>query len=214
VRAAADASLQRLQTDRIDLYYAHFDDPETPLEQTVEAFSALVDAGKVRAIGASNYQADRLEEALRVSESNGLARYETLQPEYNLYAREGYEAELEGVAQRHGLGVINFFALASGFLTGKYRSKADEGKSQRGDRIVERYLNPRGFRILAALDQVAGKHGSSPAQVSLAWLIARPSITAPIVSATSLPQLDELVSATKLTLDADDIQALNDASAE
>jgi aryl-alcohol dehydrogenase-like predicted oxidoreductase len=143
-----------------------------------------------------------------------LARYETLQPEYNLYAREGYEAELEGVAQRHGLGVINFFALASGFLTGKYRSKADEGKSQRGDRIVERYLNPRGFRILAALDQVAGKHGSSPAQVSLAWLIARPSITAPIVSATSLPQLDELVSATKLTLDADDIQALNDASAE
>ena len=125
----------------------------------------------------SNYQADRLEAALRVSESNGLARYETLQPEYNLYAREEYEAELEGVAQRHGLGVINFFALASGFLTGKYRSKADEGKSQRGDRIVERYLNPRGFRILAALDQVAGKHGTSPAQVSLAWLIARPSIT-------------------------------------
>lgn len=141
-----------------------------------------------------------------MSESNGLARYETLQPEYNLYAREGYEAELEGVAQRHGLGVINFFALASGFLTGKYRSKADEGKSQRGDRIVERYLNPRGFRILAALDQVAGKHGTSPAQVSLAWLIARPSITAPIVSATSLPQLDELVSATRLTLDADDIR--------
>lgn len=214
IQQAVEDSLRRLQTDYIDLYQSHDDDRDTPLEETLAAFDALIKAGKVRAIGASNYQADRLEEALRVSESNGLARYETLQPEYNLYAREGYEAELEGVAQHHGLGVINFFALASGFLTGKYRSKADEGKSQRGDRIVERYLNPRGFRILAALDQVAGKHGSSPAQVSLAWLIARPSITAPIVSATSLPQLDELVSATRLTLDADDIQTLNHASAE
>lgn len=213
IQQAVEDSLRRLQTDYIDLYQSHDDDRDTPLEETLAAFDALIKAGKVRAIGASNYQADRLEAALRVSESNGLARYETLQPEYNLYAREEYEAELEGVAQRHGLGVINFFALASGFLTGKYRSKADEGKSQRGDRIVERYLNPRGFRILAALDQVAGKHGTSPAQVSLAWLIARPSITAPIVSATSLPQLDELVSATHLTLDADDIQALNHASA-
>ena len=161
IQQAVEDSLRRLQTDYIDLYQSHDDDRDTPLEETLAAFDALIKAGKVRAIGASNYQADRLEAALRVSESNGLARYETLQPEYNLYAREEYEAELEGVAQRHGLGVINFFALASGFLTGKYRSKADEGKSQRGDRIVERYLNPRGFRILAALDQVAGKHGTS-----------------------------------------------------
>ena len=129
IQQAVEDSLRRLQTDYIDLYQSHDDDRDTPLEETLAAFDALIKAGKVRAIGASNYQADRTEAALRVSESNGLARYETLQPEYNLYAREEYEAELEGVAQRHGLGVINFFALASGFLTGKYRSKADEGKA-------------------------------------------------------------------------------------
>lgn len=167
----------------------------------------------MRAIGASNYQADRLEEALNISKQEGLARYETLQPEYNLYARAGYEQGLEAVAQRHGLGVINFFSLASGFLTGKYRSEHDIGKSQRGDRVIAQYLNPRGFSILAGLDQVAKKHHTTPAQVSLAWLIARPSITAPIVSATSLKQLDELVSATRLRLDADDISTLNEASA-
>ncbi|CAI1016713.1 aldo/keto reductase [Serratia entomophila] len=213
IRQAVEDSLRRLQTDYIDLYQSHDDDRDTPLADTLAAFDELIKAGKVRAIGASNYQADRLEEALQISEQHGLARYETLQPEYNLYAREGYEAALEGVAQRHGLGVINFFSLASGFLTGKYRSAQDEGKSQRGDRIVARYLNPRGLRILAALDRVAEKHGTSPAQVSLAWLIARPSITAPIVSATSLQQLDELVSATRLALDDADIQALNHASA-
>ncbi|CAI0712679.1 aldo/keto reductase [Serratia ficaria] len=213
IRQAVEDSLRRLQTDYIDLYQSHDDDRDTPLADTLAAFDELIKAGKVRAIGASNYQADRLEEALQISEQRGLARYETLQPEYNLYAREGFEKTLAAVTQRHGLGVINFFSLASGFLTGKYRSAQDEGKSQRGDRIVAQYLNPRGFAILAALDRVAEKHGTSPAQVSLAWLIARPEITAPIVSATSLPQLDELVSATRLRLDAEDIQILNQASA-
>ncbi|CAI2124245.1 putative aldo-keto reductase [Serratia ficaria] len=213
IRQAVEDSLRRLQTDYIDLYQSHDDDRDTPLADTLAAFDELIKAGKVRAIGASNYQADRLEEALQISEQRGLARYETLQPEYNLYAREGFEKTLAAVTQRHGLGVINFFSLASGFLTGKYRSAQDEGKSQRGDRIVAQYLNPRGFAILAALDRVAEKHGTSPAQVSLAWLIARPEITAPIVSATSLPQLDELVSATCLRLDAEDIQILNQASA-
>ncbi len=213
IRQAVEDSLRRLQTDYIDLYQSHDDDRDTPLAETLAAFDALIKVGKVRAIGASNYQADRLAEALKVSEQNGLARYETLQPEYNLYAREGYEKALEGVAQQHGLGVINFFSLASGFLTGKYRSEKDIGKSPRGDTIVNRYLNPRGFRILAALDRLADKHQTTPAQLSLAWLIARPSITAPIVSATSLKQLDELVSATRLQLDADDIKALDEASA-
>jgi aryl-alcohol dehydrogenase-like predicted oxidoreductase len=213
IQQAVEDSLRRLQTDYIDLYQSHDDDRDTPLAETLAAFDALIKAGKVRAIGASNYQADRLEEALNVSQREGLARYETLQPEYNLYAREGYEQGLEAVAQRHGLGVINFFSLASGFLTGKYRSEQDIGKSQRGDTIVERYLNPRGFNILTALDKVAAKHNTSPAQASLAWLIARPSITAPIVSATSLKQLDELVSATRLRLDAEDISTLNQASA-
>jgi aryl-alcohol dehydrogenase-like predicted oxidoreductase len=213
IRQAVEDSLRRLQTDYIDLYQSHDDDRDTPLAETLAAFDELINAGKVRAIGASNYQADRLVEALKVSEQNGLARYETLQPEYNLYAREGYEQELEAVAQQHDLGVINFFSLASGFLTGKYRSEKDIGKSQRGDTIVNRYLNPRGFRILAALDQVAEKYHTTPAQISLAWLIARPSITAPIVSATSLKQLDELVSATRVQLDAGDIKVLNEASA-
>ncbi|CAI1027593.1 putative aldo-keto reductase [Serratia quinivorans] len=213
IQQAVEDSLRRLQTDYIDLYQSHDDDRDTPLAETLAAFDALIKAGKVRAIGASNYQADRLEEALKVSEREGLARYETLQPEYNLYAREGYEQGLEAVAQRHGLGVINFFSLASGFLTGKYRTEQDIGKSQRGDRVIEQYLNPRGLKILTALDSVAAKHHTSPAQVSLAWLIARPSITAPIVSATSLKQLDELVSATRLRLDAEDISALNQASA-
>lgn len=212
IRQAVEDSLRRLQTDYIDLYQSHDDDRDTPLAQTLAAFDELIKAGKVRAIGASNYQADRLVEALKVSEQNGLARYETLQPEYNLYAREGYEKALEAVAQQHGLGVINFFSLASGFLTGKYRSVKDIGKSQRGDTIVTRYLNPRGLRILAALDQMANKYRTTPAQISLAWLMARPSITAPIVSATSLQQLDELVSATRLQLHIEDIRGLDEAS--
>ncbi|WP_447872770.1 aldo/keto reductase [Serratia fonticola] len=213
IRQAVEDSLRRLQTDYIDLYQSHDDDQDTPLAETLSAFDELIKAGKVRAIGASNYQADRLLEALKVSEQNGLVRYETLQPEYNLYAREGYEQALEAVAKQQGLGVINFFSLASGFLTGKYRSAQDVGKSQRGDTIVSRYLNPRGFRILTALDLLAEKHQTTPAQISLAWLIARPSITAPIVSATSLSQLDELVSATQLQLATEDIKALDEASA-
>lgn len=214
IQQAVEDSLRRLQTDYIDLYQSHDDDRDTPLAETLAAFDTLIKAGKVRAIGASNYQADRLEEALKVSEQQGLARYETLQPEYNLYARAGYETALESVAQRHGLGVINFFALASGFLTGKYRSEQDMGKSQRGDTVVARYLNPRGFRILATLDRVAAKHQATPAQVSLAWLLARPSITAPIVSATSLKQLDEVVGAIQLKLEVEDIKVLNKASVE
>lgn len=214
IQQAVEDSLRRLQTDYIDLYQSHDDDRDTPLAETLAAFDALIKAGKVRAIGASNYQADRLEEALQVSVQQGLARYETLQPEYNLYARAGYETALESVAQQHGLGVINFFALASGFLTGKYRNEQDMGKSPRGDTIVARYLNPRGFRILAALDRVAAKHQATPAQISLAWLMARPSITAPIVSATSLKQLDEVVGAIHMRLEAEDIKVLNEASAE
>lgn len=214
IQRAVEDSLRRLQTDYIDLYQSHDDDRDTPLADSLAAFDALIKAGKVRAIGASNYQADRLEEALKVSEQHGFARYETLQPEYNLYARAGYETALESVAQQHGLGVINFFALASGFLTGKYRSEQDMGKSPRGDTVVARYLNPRGLRILAALDRLAAKHRVTPAQVSLAWLMARPSITAPIVSATSLTQLDELMGAIELKLEVEDIKVLNEASAE
>lgn len=214
IRQAVENSLRRLQTDYIDLYQAHDDDRDTPLAETLATFDALIKEGKVRAIGASNYQAERLEEALRVSEQHGLARYETLQPEYNLYARQGYEQALEGVAVRHGLGVINFWALASGFLTGKYRSADDIGKSQRGDTIVARYLTPRGLRILEALDSVAQQHAATPAQVALAWLMARPSITSPIASATSLAQLDELIAATQLSLSAEDIRRLDRASAE
>ncbi|MBU3891847.1 aldo/keto reductase [Serratia rubidaea] len=214
IRQAVENSLRRLQTDYIDLYQSHDDDRDTPLAETLATFDALIKEGKVRAIGASNYQADRLEEALRVSEQHGLARYETLQPEYNLYARQGYEQALEGVAVRHGLGVINFWALASGFLTGKYRSADDIGKSQRGDTIVARYLNARGLRILEALDSVAQRHATTPTQVSLAWLMARPSITSPIASATSLAQLDKLIGATQLSLSAEDIRQLDRASEE
>ena len=214
IRHAVENSLRRLQTDYIDLYQAHDDDRDTPLAETLATFDALIKEGKVRTIGASNYQAERLEEALRVSEQHGLARYETLQPEYNLYARQGYEQALEGVAVRHGLGVINFWALASGFLTGKYRSADDIGKSQRGDTVVARYLTPRGLRILEALDSVAQQHAATPAQVALAWLMARPSITSPIASATSLAQLDELIAATQLSLSAEDIRRLDRASAE
>lgn len=212
IKQAVEASLSRLQTDYIDLYQSHDDDSDTPLAESLAAFDALIKEGKVRAIGASNYCAPRLAEALKVSNDNGLARYETLQPEYNLFDRKGYEQGLEQVVTEHGLGVINFYALASGFLSGKYRTPADAGKSVRGDTVVARYLNDRGLKILAALDQVAEKHRANPTQVALAWQIARPSITAPIASATSLTQLDDLVKATRLVLDENDIQALNQAS--
>lgn len=212
IKQAVEASLTRLQTDYIDLYQSHDDDADTPLAETMAAFDALIKEGKVRAVGASNYSAPRLIEALNVSKDNHLARYETLQPLYNLCDRKVYEEDLEKVVSDHGLGVINFYALASGFLTGKYRTKADASKSQRGVKVVETYLNDRGLKILAVLDQVAQKHNAKPGQIALAWQIARPSVTAPIVSATSLQQLDELAKAADLTLDDADIRALNEAS--
>lgn len=213
IRAAADESLQRLRTDHIDLYQAHEDDPNVPLEETLGAFSRLIEQGKVRAIGASNYSAPRLAEALAASARYGLPRYETVQPEYNLYDRAGYEAGLEPLARDHGLGVIGYYALASGFLSGKYRSEADLGLSRaRGER-VRRYLDARGLRILAALDTVAAAQRATPAQVALAWLIARPGVSAPIASATSVTQLDELAGAVRLALSAEDIARLDQASA-
>lgn len=213
IKRAAEDSLRRLQTDYIDLYQSHEDDPQTPLEETLGAFSELIDQGKVRAIGASNYTADRLTEALNVSRSLGLARYESLQPLYNLYDRAVYEDELEPLCVREGIGVIPYFSLAAGFLTGKYRSEYDLSQSARAG-TVKKYLNERGFGILNALDQVAQRFHSTPARVALAWLIARPSITAPIASATSLAQLNDLIEATRLQLDQDSIELLNQASVE
>ena len=213
IQAACEDSLRRLRTDVIDLYQAHEDDPTVPLEDTLGAFARLIEQGKVRAIGASNYSAARLAEALELARRHGLPRFETLQPEYNLVDRAGYEAELEPLVRAHDIGVIGYYALASGFPSGKYRSEADATKSPaRGAQVVRRYLNPRGKRILAALDDVACRHAASVAQVALAWLIARPGITAPIVSATSVAQLRELAAARTLLLSKADIAALDSAS--
>lgn len=209
--SAVDDSLKRLQVDHIDLYQAHTDDADTPLEETLDAFTQLIKQGKVRVIGASNYKGKRLLEALHVSERNKLARYECLQPEYNLYDRPDYEQDLEQVCSKNEIGVITYFSLARGFLSGKYRSPEDLGKSPRGEG-VKKYLNDRGTRILAALDKVAREYKSTPARVSLAWLIARPSVTAPIASATSTEQLGDLIEAAKLTLDKATIEFLNEAS--
>ncbi len=212
ILAAADASLQRLKTDVIDLYQAHADETDTPLQETLEAFAMLIEQGKVRAIGASNYTAPRLKEALETSERLGLPRYQSLQPHYNLVERPGYEAELEPLCVAEHLGVINYFALAAGFLTGKYRNEGDFAASPRGAG-VKKYLNPQGKQILAALDDIAARHHATPGQVAIAWLIARPSITAPIASATSTAQLDDLIKAASLTLSPADIDSLNHASA-
>jgi aryl-alcohol dehydrogenase-like predicted oxidoreductase len=210
---AVEDSLRRLQTEYIDLYQSHVDDKETPLEETLSAYADLIRQGKVRAIGASNYNAARLAEALRLGEQQALPRYESLQPNYNLYDRAEYEAELEPLCLKEHIGVIPYFSLAKGFLTGKYRSEADLSKSVRGQG-VKRYLDDRGIRILAALDHIARQHNSTPARVSLAWLMARPSITAPIASATSLEQLNDLIEATKLELDPASIDLLNQASGD
>ena len=209
---AVEDSLRRLQTDYIDLYQSHEDDPATPPEETLGAFADLVKQGKVRAVGASNYSAARLAESLRVSRAHGLPSYQSLQPLYNLYDRAPFEAELEPLCLKEGVGVISYFSLARGFLSGKYRSEADLSKSVRGGG-VKQYLNDRGFRILKALDEVAKRHASTPARVSLAWLIARPSVTAPIASATSVEQLHDLVEATRLRLDPSSIELLDRASA-
>lgn len=205
-------SLLRLQTDYIDLYQSHEDDASTPLDETLGAYAQLIKEGKVRAIGASNYTAERLAEAFEVSRAHGFPSYQCLQPKYNLCERAGYESALEPLILKEGIGVVPYYALASGFLTGKYRSEADLGKSVRGAG-VRKYLDGRGFRILAVLDEVAAAHRSTPGKVALAWLMARPGITAPIASATSLDQLQDLVDSTTLELDAASIEALNQASA-
>jgi aryl-alcohol dehydrogenase-like predicted oxidoreductase len=210
---AVEASLQRLQTDYIDLYQAHQDDRETPLEETLEGFDTLIQQGKVRAIGASNYEADRLSQALKVSQNKKIHRFETLQPEYNLYDRAHFEKDLAKLCLDQGIGVIPYFSLASGFLSGKYRSEADVNKSPRGQSIKNKYLNERGFRILKALDDVAKESKSNPTQVSLAWLLHQPSITAPIVSATTVEQLRDLIQAPQLQLKQEALDTLNKASA-
>jgi len=209
---AVEDSLRRLQTDSIDLYQSHIDDPQTPLEETLEAYAQLVDQGKVRSIGASNYSAERLTKALQISKQYKLPSYQSLQPEYNLYDRAEYEAKLEPVCRENALGVISYFSLASGFLAGKYRSASDLANRSRGQ-FVKKYLNDRGFRILQALDEAAKHHHSTPAKISLAWLIARPSVTAPIASATNLEQLNDLIEASSLRLDHSTMESLNRASA-
>lgn len=211
IETAVEDSLRRLKTDYIDLYQSHFDDPLTPVEEPLEAYAALIKAGKVRAIGASNFTPERLKAALEASKS-GLPRYESFQPEYNLYARDAYEGPLMDMCAAEGLGVIPYFALAAGFLTGKYRSDADFGKSARGARSISKYLNPRGLRILDALDVVAARHDATPARVALAWVMAQSTISAPIASATSLAQLRELIAATHLLLTPADLTELDAAS--
>jgi aryl-alcohol dehydrogenase-like predicted oxidoreductase len=211
ITKAVEASLMRLQTDYIDLYQSHEDDKNTPLAETLETYTDLIKQGKVKAIGASNYSAGRLREALQVSKDNGFARYESLQPEYNLYDREEYEKQYESLCRENNLGVITFYSLASGFLTGKYRSEADLNKSPRGGGI-NKYLNPRGYRILAALDKVAGEYNTTPASIALAWVMARPGITAPIASATGIHQLKELTKAAQIKLSGESITLLTTAS--
>ncbi len=213
IRQAVDRSLQRLQIDCIDLYQAHEDDASVPLAETLDAFARLIEAGKIRVIGASNYGAARFADALAVSKQHGLPRYESLQPEYNLVSRVGYEKELEPLIRAENIGVISYYALASGFLSGKYRRAADLAKSSARGGAVKKYLNPQGLQVLAALDAVAAAHHATPAQVALAWLIARPGLTAPIVSATSVEQLHELLGATSLQLSHDEIAQLDLASA-
>jgi aryl-alcohol dehydrogenase-like predicted oxidoreductase len=208
---AAEDSLRRLQTDHIDLYQSHKDDPGTPLEETLEAYATLIKQGKVRAIGASNCSAERLALALEKSEQ-GYPRYESLQPLYNLYDRADYERSLGPLCREKGLGVITYYSLASGFLTGKYRTEADLSRSVRGS-LAGKYLNERGLRILAALDSVAKQYHATPAGVALAWLIAQPGVTAPIASATSLEQLNELMAGTRLSLDPASLELLNQVSA-
>ena len=211
IRRAVDRSLQRLQTDYIDLYQAHRDDPSVPLEETAAAFDALVKAGKVRVLGASNFSADRLAAALEVSAKLGLARYESLQPHYNLVVRSEFESQLAALCAREQIGVIPYFALASGFLTGKYRSAEDVGKSVRGARMAA-LLDARGLRILAALDAIAANHETTQACVAIAWLLAR-GVTAPIASATSVAQLQQILPGATLSLSQEEVAALNASSA-
>ena len=207
----AEASLKRLQTDHIDLYQSHTDDQTVPLDETLEAYRSLMEQGKVTIIGASNYTAPRLYEAEKVSSMKSLPHYQTLQPEYNLYDREKFEKDLQPAAQELNLGVIPYFSLASGFLTGKYKTKADAEGKNRGSR-VEKYFDERGMKILKALDEVAAETGAKQATISLAWLLAQPTILAPIASATSVEQLEALVAAPDLELSQEHLKTLTDAS--
>lgn len=209
---AVEASLRRLRTDYIDLYFAHLDDDATPLEESLCAFDDLVKAGKVRALGASHYSAERLLEARSISESLGVAAYEMLQPRYNLMSRGEFEGQLQQLCVEQNIGVVPFYALASGFLTGKYRSLEDLSERQRGAE-VEKYLDAFGLGVLDALDTVSGQTGANQAQVALAWLMAQPGVTAPIASATSTVQVKELLGAMQLTLDAQQLALLDRASA-
>lgn len=213
IQQAAIDSLRRLQTDYIDLYQSHDDDHNTPLEDTLGSFSQLIRDEKIRAIGASNFSASRLAEALDLSKRKGLARYESLQPLYNLYDRKQFETELRPVCMENNLAVISFYSLGSGFLTGKYRDESDFSKSLRG-RYMKKYFNERGFRILHVLDRISASYNSTPAAVALAWLMARPGMTAPIASITKIQQLDDLVRAINLRLDDGSIKLLNEAGEE
>jgi aryl-alcohol dehydrogenase-like predicted oxidoreductase len=208
---AVEDSLRRLQTDYIDLYQSHQDDPGVPQDETLAAYAELITAGKVRAIGASNFPAGRLVQARELHNEKRLPSYESLQPEYNLLDREAYETNLEPVCTQLGMGVITYFSLASGFLTGKYRAEADLKGKSRGER-VKKYFNPRGWKVLAALDRIAAARNVKPGQVALAWVVARPSVTAAIASATSVAQLKELAAAMRLKLTAQELDALNVAS--
>lgn len=210
IEQAVNDSLRRLQTDYIDLYFSHWPDSETPYDETLGAYQKLLNAGKIRAVGASNLNAEQLQASLRVADDNDLPRYQVLQPEYNLYDRDSFEGKLQELTVRENIGVVTYYSLASGFLSGKYRSESDLSQSQRGQGI-SKYLNPRGFAILDAVDKVAAKHNVKPAEVALAWLIAQPGVTAPIASATKIAHVESFVTAVSLTLSSEDIAALNNA---
>lgn len=210
IEQAVEDSLRRLQTDYIDLYFSHWPDSETPYDETLGAYHKLLKAGKIRAVGASNLNAEQLQASLKVADDNGLPRYQVLQPEYNLYDRDSFEGKLQELTVRENIGVVTYYSLASGFLSGKYRSENDLSQSQRGQGI-NKYLNARGFAILDAVDKVAVKHNVKPAEVALAWLIAQPGVTAPIASATKIAHVESFVTAVSLALSSEDIAALNNA---
>ena len=212
IAQAVEDSLRRLQTDHIDLYFSHWPDPDTPYAETLGAYDKLLKAGKIRSIGASNLDAAQLGEALKVSREQGLPRYDVLQPEYNLVARDSFEGPLRDLCVRENIGVVTYFSLASGFLSGKYRSKDDVANSKRS-KGVEKYMDERGMKVLAALDTVSARHASSPAEVALAWVIASKGVTAPIASATSVEQVASFAKAANLSLSDEDMALLNQASA-
>lgn len=212
LKSAVENSLRRLQTDYIDLYQAHYDDPDVPFEETLRAFGDLIAAGKVRAIGVSNHDLNRFKAVIEVSKQHALPRYETLQPLYNLYDRQDFEQNFAPICRAEGIGVLNFYSLASGFLTGKYRIEQDVSAATR-QRSNRKYMTERGFRILGAMDEVAARTGAKLAQIAIAWLVAQPDVTAPIASATSVQQVEELIAAVRLSLDAESLALLNSASA-